>query len=114
MSSSTEAENLKAALLAEGFPASVWLTGQVPSRELRRGRYTRESMTHPGKMLPAISRYAIRTYTDQGRRWQRRWVADVLAPFLAAAPPEARGDLHESVILRRKLDQDEHRQFGVS
>lgn len=55
-----------AALLAEGFPGSVWLTGQVPSCELRRGRYTRESMTHPGKMLPAISRYAIRTYTEPG------------------------------------------------
>ncbi|WP_415857528.1 TRM11 family SAM-dependent methyltransferase [Salinispora arenicola] len=24
----------------------------------------RESMTHPGKMLPTVSRYAIRTYTD--------------------------------------------------
>lgn len=55
-----------AALLAESFPASVWLTGQVPSRELRRGRYTRESITHPGKMLPTISRYAIRTYTAPG------------------------------------------------
>ena len=59
-------EGDRAALLAKGFPSSVWLTGQVPSRELRRGRYTRESMTHPGKMLPAISRYAIRTYTEPG------------------------------------------------
>jgi hypothetical protein len=55
-----------AALLAEGFPGSVWLTGQAPSRELRRGRYTRESITHPGKMLPTISRHAIRTYTNPG------------------------------------------------
>jgi tRNA1(Val) A37 N6-methylase TrmN6 len=55
-----------AALLARGFLGSVWLTGQVPSRDQRRGRYTPESMTHPGKMLPAIARYAIRTYTTPG------------------------------------------------
>jgi len=55
-----------AALLTEGFLGSVWLTGQTPSRELRRGRYTPESITHPGKMLPTIARYAIRTYTAAG------------------------------------------------
>jgi tRNA1(Val) A37 N6-methylase TrmN6 len=54
------------ALLAHGCLGSVWLTGQVPSRDQRRGRYTRESMTHPGKMLPTIARYAIRTYTNPG------------------------------------------------
>lgn len=54
------------ALLAQGHPGSVWLTGQNPSRDLRRGRYTRESITHPGKMLPTIARYAIRTYTRPG------------------------------------------------
>ncbi len=48
------------------FPGSVWLTGQQPSRELRMGRYTRESITHPGKMLPTIARYAIATYTQPG------------------------------------------------
>jgi AcrR family transcriptional regulator len=42
---------------------------------------------------------AIRTDTDRGRRWQRRWVAEVLAPQLAAAPPAARADLHESLIV---------------
>ena len=51
-------------LLSQGYLGSVWLTGQVPSRDQRRGRYTPESMTHPGKMLPSIARYAIRTYTD--------------------------------------------------
>ncbi|MDI6101203.1 DNA methyltransferase [Actinoplanes sp. NEAU-A12] len=51
---------------AEGPTWSVWLTGQQPSRELRRGRYTPESITHPGKMLPTIARYAIHTYTDPG------------------------------------------------
>jgi hypothetical protein len=55
-----------AGLIANGIPGSVWLTGQVPSRDLRRGRYTPESMAHPGKMLPTIARYAIRTYTEPG------------------------------------------------
>ncbi|WBB53895.1 DNA methyltransferase [Verrucosispora sp. WMMD573] len=55
-----------AALLADGYLGSVWLTGQAPSRDLRRGRYTPESLTHPGKMLPTIPRYAIRTYTNPG------------------------------------------------
>lgn len=55
-----------AALLAQGHPGSVWLTGQRPSRELRKGRYDAESMTHPGKMLPTIARYAINTYTRPG------------------------------------------------
>ncbi|MDG4793533.1 DNA methyltransferase [Micromonospora sp. WMMD1082] len=53
-------------LPAEGYLGSVWLTGQHPSRDLRRGRYTPESMKHPGKMLPTIARYAIRTYTNPG------------------------------------------------
>jgi tRNA1(Val) A37 N6-methylase TrmN6 len=55
-----------AALIAQGFPGSVWLTGQQPSRALRRGRYTAESITHPGKMLPTIARHAIATYTQPG------------------------------------------------
>jgi hypothetical protein len=55
-----------AALLAQGYPGSVWLTGQKPSRELRKGRYDSESITHPGKMLPTIARYAINTYTQPG------------------------------------------------
>ncbi|WP_433530247.1 TRM11 family SAM-dependent methyltransferase [Micromonospora sp. CA-263727] len=53
-------------LLAKGYLGSVWLTGRHPSRDLRRGRYTPESMKHPGKMLPTIARYAIRTYTNPG------------------------------------------------
>ncbi|WFE42537.1 DNA methyltransferase [Micromonospora sp. WMMD998] len=55
-----------AALLTEGYLGSVWLTGQTASRDLRRDRYTPESLTHPGKMLPTIPRYAIRTYTQPG------------------------------------------------
>jgi hypothetical protein len=45
---------------------SVWLTGQRPSRDQRRGRYLPASMSHPAKMLPAIAEWAIRTYTDPG------------------------------------------------
>lgn len=45
---------------------SVIVTGQVGSREQRRGRYTPESNEHPGKMLPAIARYLINTYTQPG------------------------------------------------
>jgi tRNA G10 N-methylase Trm11 len=45
---------------------SVWLTGQAPSRDQRRGRYLAASMSHPGKMLPAIARYLIATYTRPG------------------------------------------------
>jgi hypothetical protein len=45
---------------------SVWLTGQVCSRDQRRGRYTPASMAHPGKMLPSIARHLIATYTHPG------------------------------------------------
>lgn len=43
-----------------GYPDSA------PPTEVRQGRYTPESITHPGKMLPTIARYAINTYTDPG------------------------------------------------
>ncbi|MBT8226736.1 MAG: site-specific DNA-methyltransferase [Dactylosporangium sp.] len=55
-----------AEFLADGLPGSVWLTGQVCSRDQRRGRYTPTSITHPGKMLPSIARYAINAYTRPG------------------------------------------------
>jgi tRNA G10 N-methylase Trm11 len=53
---------------------SVFLTGQVCSRDQRRGRYTKQSMAHPGKMLPSIARYLIHTYTQVGD-----WVCDPMA-----------------------------------
>ncbi len=53
---------------------SVFVTGQVCSREQRRGRYTPESLAHPGKMLPSIGRYLINTYTEIGE-----WVCDPMA-----------------------------------
>jgi hypothetical protein len=51
---------------APAWQGSVFVTGQVCSREQRRGRYTPASMEHPGKMLPAIARYLIATYTQPG------------------------------------------------
>src|SRR5437762_9927860 len=53
---------------------SVFVTGQVCSREQRHGRYTLESMAHPGKMLPSIARYLIATYTVPGE-----WVLDPMS-----------------------------------
>jgi hypothetical protein len=47
-------------------PRSVWLTGQVCSRDQRRHRYLPASLAHPGKMLPSIARYLIATYTHPG------------------------------------------------
>ncbi|WUI01587.1 site-specific DNA-methyltransferase [Spirillospora sp. NBC_00431] len=46
--------------------ASVLPTGQRPSSLQRQGRYTPESMRHPGKMLPAIAATVIDTFTDPG------------------------------------------------
>jgi tRNA G10 N-methylase Trm11 len=53
---------------------SVFVTGQIVSREQRRGRYTPESLAHPGKMLPSIARYLIATYTEPGE-----WICDPMA-----------------------------------
>jgi modification methylase len=47
-------------------PSSVWATAQQPVRAQRRGRYLPESTAHPGKMLPAIARQAIATYSNPG------------------------------------------------
>jgi hypothetical protein len=47
-------------------PASVLCTGQQVSKTQRRGRYLPESVKHPGRMLPAIARHVIETYTDPG------------------------------------------------
>ena len=48
-------------------PVSVWLTGQQTSRHQRAGRYTKESIAHPAKMLPSIANHAIATYTKPGQ-----------------------------------------------
>ncbi|MWA07404.1 site-specific DNA-methyltransferase [Actinomadura sp. LD22] len=48
------------------FLATVLATGQRPSRLQRQGRYTSESMRHPGKMLPAIAATVIDAFTRPG------------------------------------------------
>lgn len=45
---------------------SVWPVAQQLAREQRRGRYVPESSAHPGKMLPALAREAIRRYSRLG------------------------------------------------
>ncbi|WP_245646050.1 TRM11 family SAM-dependent methyltransferase [Nocardiopsis trehalosi] len=45
---------------------SVWATGQVQAKGQRTGRYSRLSLEHPAKMLPAIARHAIRVFTEPG------------------------------------------------
>ncbi len=42
----------------------VWCTAQSPSRSQRTGRYLPETIAHPGRMLPAIARHVIETYTE--------------------------------------------------
>jgi modification methylase len=59
--------HLTPADLLGGVPVSVWLTGQQTSRHQRAGRYTRESIAHPAKMLPSIANHAIATYTRPGQ-----------------------------------------------
>ncbi|MBS2966830.1 site-specific DNA-methyltransferase [Actinocrinis puniceicyclus] len=44
----------------------MWVTAQATSRFQRLGRYTPDSIRHPAKMLPAIARHAITTYTRPG------------------------------------------------
>ena len=52
------------------------------------------------RMIAQEDRIAVvHTYLDQGRRWQRAWVAEVLRPMLDAAPSAARADLHEALIV---------------
>ncbi|MEV2279455.1 DNA methyltransferase [Nocardiopsis sp. NPDC049922] len=45
---------------------SVWTTGQRQARQQRGSRYSRLSVEHPAKMLPAIAQHAIRAYTRPG------------------------------------------------
>jgi len=47
-------------------PVSVWATAQDGPRAQRRGRYTPESLAHPGKMFPAIAAHAVAAYTKPG------------------------------------------------
>lgn len=60
--------------MASDLPLSVWPTAQVSPRRQRAGRYVEDSRTHPARMLPAIARRAIESYTIPGAL-----VADVMA-----------------------------------
>jgi hypothetical protein len=48
------------------LPLSVWPTAQLTARAQRADRYLPGTVTHPGKMLPAIARHAIASYTAPG------------------------------------------------
>jgi hypothetical protein len=45
---------------------SVWATAQSAGPSQRRGRYVRESVQHPARMLPAIAAHAVNRYTQPG------------------------------------------------
>lgn len=45
---------------------SVWATAQTSQHAQRTGRYLSASTAHPARMLPAIARQAILTYTGPG------------------------------------------------
>ena len=48
------------------LPLAVWPCAQSTGQCQRRGRYVSESNRHPAKMLPAIARRVIATYSDPG------------------------------------------------
>lgn len=54
-------------MTARAGQLSVWPIAQETSRSQRTGRYLPGSVAHPGKMLPALARRAIETYTDPGQ-----------------------------------------------
>ncbi|WP_232323671.1 TRM11 family SAM-dependent methyltransferase [Catenuloplanes japonicus] len=47
-------------------PLSVWATAQRTGTAQRRGRYVRDTVRHPARMLPAIAAHAITTYSEPG------------------------------------------------
>ena len=46
--------------------SSVWLVGQRPSRDQRKGRYLAESSAHPAKMTPSLACQAIEAFSQPG------------------------------------------------
>lgn len=44
----------------------MWATAQATGPVQRRGRYVRESVQHPARMLPAIAAHAVAAYTAPG------------------------------------------------
>ena len=47
--------------------SSVWAVADQPSGAQRQGRYLPAAIAHPGKMLPALARQAIETYSQPGQ-----------------------------------------------
>ena len=45
----------------------MWAVGDQPARVQRQGRYLPASTAHPGKMLPALARQAISSYSKPGQ-----------------------------------------------
>lgn len=50
----------------DGELVSVWATAQQAPRTQRAGRYLPATVHHPARMLPALARHAITTYTRPG------------------------------------------------
>ncbi|MGH9284663.1 MAG: TRM11 family SAM-dependent methyltransferase [Acidimicrobiales bacterium] len=48
-------------------PLAVWPAAQTSSPHQRTGRYLSASFAHPGKMLPALARRIIETYSTPGQ-----------------------------------------------
>jgi modification methylase len=51
----------------EEVPLAVWPVAQKSSQYQRRGRYLPKSFAHPGKMLPALARRIVETYSSPGQ-----------------------------------------------
>ena len=50
----------------ESVPLAVWPAAQTSAQYQRAGRYLPESTAHPGKMLPALARRMVETFSPPG------------------------------------------------
>lgn len=48
-------------------PLAVWPVAQTSSQQQRTGRYVAASTAHPGKMVPALARRIVETYSTAGQ-----------------------------------------------
>jgi modification methylase len=63
---STSSAGTRRGVAVEPGQLSVWVTAQATGPVQRRGRYVRDSVKHPARMLPAIAAHAISAYTQPG------------------------------------------------
>jgi hypothetical protein len=63
---STGAHHLTNERKTADLPLAVWPCAQRTSQWQRYERYLPESNRHPGKMLPALARRAVESYSDPG------------------------------------------------